>query len=42
MTHHVEDVGKYDLIFIEVLQADRFSVKFQFSLYYLQEDPDRC
>jgi hypothetical protein len=29
MTHYVENVGKDDVIFIEVLQADHFSGKFK-------------
>jgi hypothetical protein len=41
MTHYVENVGKDDVIFIEVLQADHFSGEFQASPYCFQEDPDR-
>ena len=32
MTHYVENVGKDDVIFIEVLQADHFSGMFTSSL----------
>lgn len=32
MTHYVENVGKDDVIFIEVLQADHFSGMFASSL----------
>jgi oxalate decarboxylase/phosphoglucose isomerase-like protein (cupin superfamily) len=35
MTHYVENVGKDDVIFIEVLQADHFSGMFEPSSYYL-------
>jgi hypothetical protein len=35
MTHYVENVGKDDVIFIEVLQADHFSGKPIFSLVLL-------
>jgi oxalate decarboxylase/phosphoglucose isomerase-like protein (cupin superfamily) len=35
MTHYVENVGKDDVIFIEVLQADHFSGMFEPSSFYL-------
>lgn len=41
MTHYVENVGKDDVIFIEVLQADHFFGKFQASPHFFQEEPDR-
>lgn len=34
MTHYVENVGKDDVIFIEVLQADHFSGTFACSVLW--------